>query len=123
MSAILKLAAVLALVVGLFLAEQHIEQRGADRQLLTDQAVANKLKAEAAQALATETAKTLANQTRLSDLIAKTETDRETQQIANRADLRRRSAGLPGFAAIRRFSWELQLWTLGGVLAWALSLR
>ena len=93
MSAILKLAAVLALVVGLFLAEQHIEQRGADRQLLTDQAVANKLKAEAAQALATETAKTLANQTRLSDLIAKTETDRETQQIANRADLRRRSAG------------------------------
>jgi hypothetical protein len=37
--------------------------------------------------------------------------------------VRRRSAGLPGFAAIRRFSWELQLWTLGGVLAWALSLR
>ena len=93
MSAILKLAAVLALVVGLFLAEQHIEQRGADRQLLTDQAVANKLKAEAAQALASETAKTLKAQGDLADLIAKLETDRETQQIANRADLRRRSAG------------------------------
>jgi hypothetical protein len=37
--------------------------------------------------------------------------------------VRRRSAGLPGFGAIRRFSWELQLWTLGGVMAWALSLR
>jgi len=93
MSAVLKLAAVLMLVMGLFLAEQHIEQRGADRQLLVDQAVANKLKIEAAQVLATETAKTLANQTRLSDLIAKTETDRETLQIKNRADLRSRSAG------------------------------
>jgi len=93
MSAVLKLAAVLALVIGMFLAEQHIEQRGADRQQLVDQAATNKLKAEAAQALATETAKTLKAQGDLSELIAKLETDRETQQIANRADLRRRSAG------------------------------
>jgi hypothetical protein len=37
--------------------------------------------------------------------------------------VRRRTEGLPGFGAIRRFSWELQLWNLAGVLAWALSLR
>lgn len=37
--------------------------------------------------------------------------------------LRQQSAGLPGFGAIRRFSWELQLWTLTGIMAWALSLR
>ena len=93
MSIFLKLAAVLALLVGLFFAEQYVEGRGYSRARAEDMAAVNAQKAEAAATLAAETAKTLANATRLSDLIAKTETDRETLQIKNRADLRVRSAG------------------------------
>ena len=66
-----KLTAVLALLVGLFFAEQYVEGRGYARARAEDMAAVNAQKAEAAQMLAAETAKTLANATRLSDLIAK----------------------------------------------------
>lgn len=90
---LIKIGAVLALLAALYFGEQHIEQLGATRQAAADQVVADQLKAAAAATLAAETAKTRENETRLSDLIAKTETDRETQQIANRADLRARQSG------------------------------
>ena len=51
------------------------------------------LKAQAASTLANETKAKLDAQTQLSNLISKAETDRETQQIANRADLRKRTSG------------------------------
>lgn len=53
-----KIAAVLALLAALFFAEQYIEGRGYDRAKAEDQAAANKLKADAATTLASETAKT-----------------------------------------------------------------
>ena len=90
---LIKIAAVLVLLAALFFAEQYVEGRGYARARAEDMAAVNAQKAEAAATLAAETAKTLANATRLSDLIAKTETDRETLQIKNRADLRSRSAG------------------------------
>ena len=90
---LIKIAAVLALLAALYFGEQYIEHLGADRQAATDQIAADKLKAAAATSLAVETAKVRENETRLSDLIAKTENDRETKQIANRADLRARQSG------------------------------
>lgn len=36
---------------------------------------------------------------------------------------RRMSGGLPGFARVKLLSWEIQLWNLGAVIAWALTMR
>jgi hypothetical protein len=35
---------------------------------------------------------------------------------------RRMSGGLPGFARVKLLSWEIQLWNLGAVIAWALTM-
>jgi len=57
MSIPLKIVAILALVAVLFFGEHYIEQRGADRQLAVDNAAVQKQKTEAADELASETAK------------------------------------------------------------------
>lgn len=88
-----KIAAVLALLAALFFAEQYIEGRGYDRAKAEDQAATNQLKAEQATTLAIETKAKLDAQAKLSHLIAQQENDREIKQLANRADLRTRSAG------------------------------
>jgi hypothetical protein len=92
-SILIKIFAVLALLVALYFGEQHIEQLGATRQAAVDQIASDNLKAQAANVLAIETEKTRESETRLSALISKMESDRETLQNANRADLRARQSG------------------------------
>lgn len=87
------LAAALALSFCLYLLEQIVEGRGYDRARAEDVADLAAQKVEAARVLAAETAKTLKAQGDLANFISKLETDRETLQAKNRADLRVRSAG------------------------------
>lgn len=90
---ILKIAVFAAILAALFFGEQYIEGRGYDRARAEDMVATNKLKAEAAATLASETKKTLDATTKLNQLIAQQEKDREAKQVANRADLRTRQSG------------------------------
>ena len=93
MMAAVKLAAILALLAAVALGLYDVDQRGYDRARTEDIAALAIQKDEAAQVLAAETAKTIKDQGDLANLISKLETDRETLQAKNRADLRVRSAG------------------------------
>ena len=89
MNPYLIIVAILA-ILGAFAAGEF---DGQDRAHTKDVAATETLKAEAAATLATETKAKFDAETALSNLIAKTEKDRETLQTQNAADLRTRAAG------------------------------
>ena len=93
MMAALKLVAALLLLAAVALGLYDVDQRGYDRARTEDVAALAVQKVEAARVLAAEAAKTIKAQGDLANFISKLETDREKQQIANRADVRLRSAG------------------------------
>lgn len=107
---LIKIAAVLALLVVLFIGEQYIEGRGYDRAEAEYQAATNQLKADAAAELAAETKIKLDAQTALANLISTTEKDREKLQTQNASDLRARS-----FGPRLQFSTSTGCWGGGGV--------
>lgn len=92
---LIKIAAVLALLAALFLGEQYIEGRGYDRARAEGQVVADKLKADAAVELASETAKThaaeqaLQSQTHTQDL-------KDADHVKTLADLSDRLRSVSG---------------------------
>ena len=90
---LVKIAAVFALLAALYFGEQYIEGRGYDRARAEDTSATNQLKAQQATELAIETKARLDAQTKLANLIAQKEIDRENKQAANRADLRTRQSG------------------------------
>ena len=95
---LIKIAAVLALLVSVYFGEQYIEQRGADRQLLVDNAAIQQQKAEAAATLASETAKVRAAEQSLQKLTnAQNIKDYDHEKtVADLSDRLRRIAGPAG---------------------------
>lgn len=82
-----------ALVAGCQHRDAGLIQQGRDEQLRIDQAAADQLKVEAAETLASETARVLAAEKRLADLTHQLEVAREKAQSANRAAVAARAAG------------------------------
>jgi hypothetical protein len=76
---LIKIAAVLALLVLLYMGEQAIEQRGADRQWAKDAVAITQLKADAAALLASETEKTRSAEQALAEL----KNDQERQDASH----------------------------------------
>lgn len=95
---LIKIAAVVALLVAVFFGEQYIEQRGADRQFLVDQAAANKLKIAADKRLAEETAKVDAAEQAMQEITtAQNVKDYDHEKtVADLSDRLRRAAGPSG---------------------------
>ena len=98
MSSDLKLGVVLLLLAALLFFEQHIEQRGADRQLLVDQAAADAQKIETGKSLAAETAKVHAAEQSLQKLTnAQNVKDYDHEKtVADLSDRLRHAAGPTG---------------------------
>jgi hypothetical protein len=94
----IKIAAVVALLVVLYTGEQYIEQRGADRQLLVDQAAADKLKIAADKRLAEETAKVRAAEQAMQEITtAQNVKDYDHEKtVADLSDSLHRAAGPAG---------------------------
>lgn len=90
---LLKIVAALALLGVVGYGVYRVDQGGYNRARIEDVAETEALKRQAAEALAAEVIKTAKAQAELSTIIAKLETDRETEQLKNRADLRTRAAG------------------------------
>lgn len=95
---LIKIAAVVALLAVLFFGEQYIEGRGFERAKAEDQAATNKLKAEAAALLASETSKVRTSEQALQ---ASTDSqnlkDRDHEKtVADLSDRLRRAAGPAG---------------------------
>ena len=92
---LIKIAAVVALLAVLFFGEQYIEGRGYDRARVEDQVAADKLKADAAAELASQTAKTRSAEQALQDLKNTQELQDATHQKTV-ADLSSRLRNLAG---------------------------